>query len=338
MELIAAVFGGFLAQLQTPTLAFLIFGVLAAALRSQIDIPEAIYKFCIFILLVRIGMSGGMEIRDAGLDGIRDMLAPAILSAILGVGIVVLGSGILARLPRIRDVDAIATAGLFGAVSSGTLLAGILYLDEAGIRYEGWIPALYPFMDIPALITAIVMANRLQSNRGNPGGSGVGALSVAKQTLQGHALTAMVGGVCLGLLTKPDVVFDQFYDPLFKGFLSILMLILGIEAYSRAREVMRVAHWYIAYALLAPVVHGLMGFALGYVAHRLTGLSPGGVILLAIMTAGNSDASGPPTIRGGIPSANPSTYIGASTGLGTPVAIGICVPLFVALGQMVFGV
>ena len=114
------------------------------------------------------------------------------------------------------------------------------------------------------------------------------------------------------------------------------MLIMGMEAWARIHEVRKVAHWYAVYAFFAPIAHGLFAFGLGYVAHLLVGFSPGGVILLSVIAASNSDISGPPTLRGGIPTANPSTYIGASTSVGTPVAIAICIPLYVALAQVAF--
>ena len=41
---------------------------------------------------------------------------------------------------------------------------------------------------------------------------------------------------------------------------------------------------------------------------------------IAVIAASNSDISGPPTLRAGIPGANPSAYIGASTSVGTPSA------------------
>jgi hypothetical protein len=40
------------------------------------------------------------------------------------------------------------------------------------------------------------------------------------------------------------------------------------------------------------------------------GFSPGGVILLAVIAGSSSDFSGPPTLRAGIPTANPSAYMG----------------------------
>jgi hypothetical protein len=43
-------------------------------------------------------------------------------------------------------------------------------------------------------------------------------------------------------------------------------------------------------------------------------------------------------LRAAIPSANPSTYVGSSTGVGTPVAIAIGIPLYLALASVVFGI
>jgi hypothetical protein len=156
-------------------------------------------------------------------------------------------------------------------------------------------------------------------------------------SLRGSALSALLLGLLLGLLTHPERVFDGFYDPLFRGFLSILMLTMGIEAWTRLHELRRVAQWYVVYSAVAPLVHGLIAFGLGTIAHYLTGFSPGGVVLLAVIAGSSSDISGPPTLRGAIPSANPSAYIGSSTSIGTPVAIAIGIPLYIALADAVFG-
>jgi len=334
MELLLEFFSGFIAQFQEPTLAFLIAGMVIAAVNSKLRIPESIYQFCVFMLLMRIGLKGGMAIREAN---IMDMLLPAVVCIILGAAIVLLGSITLARLPGIRKDDALATAGLFGAVSGSTLAAGMMVLEGAGVFYEAWVPALYPFKDIPALILAIVLATLYLNKQKTGAGVKVAVWPIIKDCLQGAALTALIMGVLLGLFTKPERVVEEFYDPLFRGLLSVLMLIMGMDAYKRLGELIKVAHWYIAYAFLGPVVHGAIAFGMGYIAHLLVGLSPGGVIMLAIIAASNSDISGPPTIRAGIPTANPSTYIGTSTGLGTPIAIAVCIPLFVALGKAVFG-
>lgn len=333
MDIILDFASRFGSQLQSPALAFLIGGILIAASGSKLRIPGQVYQFVVFMLLMKIGLKAGIEIREANL---ADMILPIIISTVTGVLVVVVGSAVFKYLPGVKREDGIATAGLFGAVSASTLAAAILMLEEQDITYEAWVPALYPFMDIPALILAIVLANVHLKKQGAAAEGKWSVKGIIKDSLRSSAISAMLLGIALGILSKPESVFEGFYDPLFRGFLSILMLVLGIEAYSRLHELIKVAHWYALYALLAPILQGLFAFGLGTLAHHWMGFSPGGVILLSVIAASNSDISGPPTLRAGIPSANPSTYIGASTSVGTPVAVAICIPLFLALGQAVF--
>ena len=391
------------AQLQSPTLGFLIGGIVIAALGSELAIPDAIYKFIVFMLLIKVGLTGGMAIRNASLG---EMLLPALFAVATGIVIVFIGRYTFAKLPGIRVVDALATAGLFGAVSGSTMVAGITMLEGQGIEFEAWAGALYPFMDIAALVTAIVVASLYTSKQkrdkylkneaylknnqayvsqpeyltqeeyvglqpvaaggapsidqrsgiaggytGESGGSSGAYASesggtpshkvkiwpIVKESLQGSALSALLLGLALGILTRPESVYESFYDPLFRGLLSILMLIMGMEAWARLNELRKVAQWYALYAFVAPLLHGFIAFGLGMIAHYVTGFSTGGVALLAIIAASSSDISGPPTLRAGIPSANPSAYIGASTAIGTPVAIALCIPLFIGLAQALTG-
>ena len=334
MDLLIDFLTRFVTQFQTPALAFLIGGMLIAALGSKLEIPDAIYKFAVFMLLIRIGINGGLEIRHANFG---EMLLPALFSVMVGCGVVVLGRFTLALLPGVRVEDGIATAGLFGAVSASTLAAAMVLLEQDDIHYEAWVPALYPFMDIPALVLAIVLAGLYLEKRKEGEAARVRIWPIIRDSLRGSALSALLLGLALGLFTRPDEVFEGFYDPLFRGLLSVLMLIMGMEAYARLNELRKVAHWYVIYGVVAPLGHGLIAFGFGYIAHVITGFSPGGVILLAVMAGSSSDISGPPTLRAAIPTANPSSYIGSSTSIGTPVAIALGIPLYLALGQAVFG-
>ncbi len=359
----------FLAQLQSPTLGFLIGGMVIAAVNSQLQIPDAIYKFVVFMLLIKVGLSGGIAIRNANLV---EMLLPAMFAMVTGIVIVFIGRYTLAKLPNIKTVDAIATAGLFGAVSGSTLAAALTLMEEQGIEYEAWAAALYPFMDIPALVTAIVLASvyvskqkslsKQESLSKQPVAAGefpakeypttrqeylsqqrgvadqrVRIWPIVKESLQGSALSALLLGLALGLLTRPESVFQSFYEPLFRGLLSILMLVMGMEATARLGELRKVAQWYAVYAFVAPLLHGLIAFGLGMIAHAITGFSLGGVVILAVIASSSSDISGPPTLRAGIPSANPSAYIGASTAVGTPVALALGIPLYIGLAQALMG-
>lgn len=324
----------FLAQLQSPTLGFLIGGMVVASLGSRLSIPDPVYKFIVFMLLMKVGLTGGQAIRDADLGAI---LLPALFAVIIGILIVFIGRYTLCMLPNVKTEDGIATAGLFGAVSGSTLAAALTLMDGQSMAYEPWAAALYPFMDIPALVTAIVLASIYTGKRRGKAGKRVRIWPIVQESLQGSALSALLLGLALGLITQPESVYESFYSPLFAGLLSVLMLIMGMEAAARLKELRKVAQWYAVYAFVAPLLHGFIAFGLGMIAHYTTGFSPGGVVLLAVIAASSSDISGPPTLRAGIPSANPSAYIGSSTAIGTPVAIALGIPLYIGLAQALMG-
>ncbi|MBP0029013.1 sodium-dependent bicarbonate transport family permease [Roseofilum sp. Guam] len=377
MDFLSNFFTLFLEKLQSPTLGFLIGGMVVAAVNSRLQIPDAVYKFIVFMLLIKVGLSGGTAIRNANL---LEMLLPAIFAMILGILIVFIGRYTLAKLPNVEVVDGIATAGLFGAVSGSTLAAGITIMESPDIDmfYEPWAAALYPFMDIPALVTAIVLASIYISKQkqhreakeqqlskqpvavgeysssagaypsdqgivasGYPkpdtGSERVKIWPIIQESLQGSALSALLLGLALGLFTDPSRVYESFFAPGFRGMLSILMLVMGMEATARLGELRKVGQWYVLYAFIAPLLHGFIAFGLGMIAHYVTGFSLGGVVLLAVIAASSSDISGPPTLRAGIPSANPSAYIGSSTAIGTPVALALGIPLFIGLAQALGG-
>ncbi|MBH5323414.1 sodium-dependent bicarbonate transport family permease [Aurantiacibacter sediminis] len=333
MDALLSLLSSFANQLQSPTLAFLIGGMLLAACGSKLAIPDAVYRFIIFMLLMKVGLNGGIEIRNADL---AQLALPAVFAVVIGCVAVLLGLVTLGKLPNVKREDALATSGLFGAVSASTLAAAMVALDEAEITYEAWAPALYPFMDIPALILAIVLAKLAGKGKSGSKQNQLTAKQIIVDSLRSSALSALLLGMLIGFVVQPVELYEGFYELLFRGFLSILMLIMGMEAWSRLSELRQVAQWFAAYAALAPIVHGLIAFGLGYIAHITVGFSPGGVIILSIIAASNSDISGPPTLRAGIPSANPSAYIAASTSVGTPIAIAVCIPLFIALAEVVF--
>ncbi len=357
----------FLGKLQSPTLGFLIGGMVVAAVNSRLQIPDAIYKFIVFMLLIKVGLSGGIAIRNANLV---EMLLPAAFAVVVGILIVFIGRYTLGLLPKVKTVDAIATAGLFGAVSGSTLAAALTLMETEGLEYEAWAAALYPFMDIPALVTAIVLASLYLSKQkqrriaheqlskqpvaagGYPSEQGIIARGypehntadervkiwpIIQESLQGSALSALLLGLALGLLTRPESVYESFFNPLFRGLLSILMLVMGMEATARIGELRKVGQWYALYALVAPLLHGFIAFGFGMIAHFVTGFSLGGVVILAVIASSSSDISGPPTLRAGIPKANPSAYIGSSTAVGTPVALALGIPLYIGLAQALMG-
>ena len=91
MEQLANVALAILSQLQSPTLAFLIAGMAISAVGSKLEIPDAIYRFIVFMLLMKIGLKAGIEV-DGG-------VSPATLESVASAGanIFVAGSAIFGQ-------------------------------------------------------------------------------------------------------------------------------------------------------------------------------------------------------------------------------------------------
>jgi hypothetical protein len=209
-------------------------------------------------------------------------------------------------------------------------------------------------MDIAALVTAITLAKLSMARQATANLQGDGTMTLGSSgkgpkvmeegllkgiltdTFKSPAISALLLGLGLGIFAEPDKVYDSFYEPLFRGLLSLLMLVMGMEAWARLSELRKVAHAYLIYGIAGPLLHGLIGFGVGLAVHATTGFSAGGVVLLAVIASSSSDISGPPTMRGALPEANPSAYVGTSTGIGTPVAI-LSIPLWMALADLMIG-
>ena len=73
-------------NLLDPAILFFVFGVLAGALKSNLEIPPAISKFLSLYLLMALGLKGGFALAHSGLSATVMLgLAAALLMAFGGV-------------------------------------------------------------------------------------------------------------------------------------------------------------------------------------------------------------------------------------------------------------
>jgi hypothetical protein len=85
----------------------------------------------------------------------------------------------------------------------------------------------------------------------------------------------------------------------------------------------------LAYAIVGPLVHAGIAFALG----AALDMSAGNVALLMVLAASASYIAVPAVIRHAIPEANPSLYFGMSLGLTFPFNILVGIPLYAQVAQ-----
>jgi hypothetical protein len=229
------------------------------------------------------------------------------------------------RLFCLDPANAGSVAGHFGAVSSMTLVLSVTFLEQVQKTYEAFVPALYPFMDTAALVTAILLARRGMTDRHS--GNGPSTRELLREGLTARTTVLLVGGLLIGFFTAGPQGMDRalpFFDALFFGVTSFFMLDIGLVAGARLGELKTVNKMVLGYAVLMPLVHVLAAAVTG----TLIGLSPGGTMVFAIGLAGGASfISAPIVMRTALPQANPSLSLSLALAVAFPFNVLIGIPL-----------
>jgi hypothetical protein len=87
----------------------------------------------------------------------------------------------------------------------------------------------------------------------------------------------------------------------------------------------------IVFAIVLPVLFGVLGVAIG----TASGLSVGGVTVLATMAASASYIAAPAAVRIGMPEADGGLALGAALGITFPFNLVIGIPLYSEMAAFV---
>ena len=311
-----------------PAILFFVFGLLAGALKSNLEIPPPIARFLSLYLLMALGLKGGFALAKSGLTAeVVVSLAGALL---LAVAVPTVGYLLLKRL--VSRFDAAAIAATYGSVSAVTFITATQYLGNQGIAFGGHMAAAMALMESPAIIMAVLLANLARRREGQADG-GHGLKPVLHEALTDGAQLLLIGAMVVGLLTGDTgkAAMQPFTGDLFKGMLAFFLLDMGLLAARNFGALRGRSPALLGYALLGPLVHASVALALAAVC----GLSVGNGALLMVLAASASYIAVPAVVRVAIPEANPTLYFGMSLGLTFPFNILLGIPLYVALAQRV---
>ncbi len=319
-------------QLTTPQILFFALGMLAALVKSDLKIPDAMSTAMMLFLLAAIGLRGGIGLSKVSLT---DTLLPALAAVFIGISIVLVGYLILRRL-KFGVADAGSIAGHYGAVSAVTMVMGFAYLDRIGVEYESFMPALYPFMDSFAIITAILLTRSLlaRAQTDSPG-MNVNVVRILGDSIRGKSVLVLIAALMIGYVSgeQGTAKIVPFFGDMFQGVLCLFMLDMGIVAAGRLHEWKTVGARLVAYAWLMPPIHGVVGVVLGLGA----GLSVGGATMLGVFAASASYVSAPAAMRSAVPEANPSLSLTAAVALTFPINIVLGIPIYHAVAERLGG-
>ncbi len=315
--------------LSAPILLFAL-GLLAAVVKSNLKVPEALYQSLILYLLLAIGFKGGAALAKSDPGAVwQPALAALALSALIPIS----AYAVLRR--RFDAHDAASIAAHYGSVSAVTFITAGQYLDSQGVPYESYASALLAVMETPAIISAVILLSLARRRDGEKAGrdatSKLGV--ILHEAFTDKSVILLMGGMVAGAIAgqKGVVATQAFFVAPFQGVLALFLLEMGLITGKRLPDLRKAGVFLIAFALLAPPVHGAIGAFLGV----LTGMSVGGATMLAVLAASASYIAVPAAMRTTIPEANPVYSLTGALVLTFPFNITLGLPLYRMMAEKI---
>ncbi len=324
-------------NLLNPPVLFFLLGALAAALKSDLEIPQPVPRCLSLYLLFAIGLKGGVELRASGMDaGLAWNLGAAVVLA----AVVPVYCYAFLRL-RLDAANAAAVAATYGSISAVTFITAESFLARLGVGYHGYMVAAMALMESPAILVGVVLARgaaggRGESREGN-GREGAPVWGVLlRDALLNGSVFLLLGSLVIGVVADPGAVgtVKPFSDGVFKGVLCLFLLDMGIVSARRLGQLARMGAFLGGFAVAAPLGNGAL--ALGLAAALR--MAPGDAFLLVTLAASASYIAVPAAMRHALPEANPSLYVSMALGVTFPFNVAVGLPLYYwAVGKVLGG-
>jgi len=314
-----------------PAILFFIFGVFAGSVKSNLEIPPQISRFLSLYLLMALGLKGGFALHKSGFTSeIAFSLGLAIFLAII---IPIIGYLLLRRTLNVFDAAAIAAT--YGSVSAVTFITATQYLYQFNIDYGGHMAAAMALMESPAIILAIVLANKARASQSNDPAVKQEATSISKilhESFTDGAQLLLLGSMVVALVSGDagQKLMAPFSTDLFKGMLAFFLLDMGLMAARNIKGLRGKPPITLLYAIGSPLSHALLALVLC----KLIGLPLGNTILLMVLASSASYIAVPAVLRHALPEVNPGLYMGMSLGITFPFNIILGIPLYTMIAKL----
>jgi hypothetical protein len=308
-----------------PTILFFIFGIFAGLVKSNLEIPKQISRFLSLYLLMALGLKGGFALNKSGFT--PEIAMSLGLAITLATGIPLLSYNLLKR--KLDKLDAAAIAATYGSISAVTFITTTQVLDQAGISYGGHMAAAMALMESPAIIIAIILANRIRKQRSGDSSSQSSLGKVLHESFTDGGQLLLLGALVVGLISGEagNKVMAPFSIDLFKGLLAFFLLDMGLLAAKSLGELKGKPLVSLMYAFFAPPVHAMLALSLCHVLN----IPLGDTILLMILAASASYIAVPAVLRHAMPEVSPALYMGMSLGITFPLNIILGIPIYSAI-------
>lgn len=311
-------------NLTNPALLFFVLGIVAVYLKSDLEIPPNSSKFISLYLLFSIGFKGGQELSH------ETFTSEIGWSMLFGISISLLiplyTFFILKRKLNVFDAGAIAAA--YGSVSAVTFVTAVSYLESQQMNLHGHMVAIMALMESPAIIIGLVLISIFNKEET---GSKIDIRSVIRHSLTNGSVLLILGCLVIGFMAnaKQAEGIKPFTNDLFKGFLAIFLLDMGITSGKKLKAFFSFGLFPFIFAAIIPLVNGCV-FAM------LSSIVTGDLtnrFIFAVLAASASYIAVPAAMKITVPKANPGLYLPMALAVTFPINITVGMPLYFLVVQ-----
>jgi hypothetical protein len=312
-----------LENLTNPALLFFVLGIIAVYLKSDLEIPPNSSKFISLYLLFSIGFKGGQELSHETLN------SEIAWSMLFGISISFLiplyTFFILKRKLNVFDAGAIAAA--YGSVSAVTFVTAVSYLEAQQLNLHGHMVAIMALMESPAIIIGLVLISVFNKEETTSIKKG----SVIKHSLTNGSVLLILGSLVIGYFAnaKQAEGIKPFTNDLFKGFLAIFLLDMGITSGRKLKSFFAFGVFPFLFALIIPLVNGcvfamLSSIVTSDISNRF---------IFAVLAASASYIAVPAAMKITVPKANPGLFLPMALAVTFPINITVGMPIYFLIVQ-----
>lgn len=305
-------------NLSNPALLFFILGIIAVKLKSDLEIPPNSSKFISLYLLFSIGFKGGQELAHSHFN--VEMIWSVIFGVAIACAIPFYTFFLLKKKLNVEDAGAIAAA--YGSVSAVTFVTAVSFLEIQNVTFSGYMVAVMALMEAPAIIIGVVLIRLYSDTNGNTAKMG----DVIRHSFTNGSVLLILGSLIIGLLAseKQALGIKPFTTDIFKGFLAIFLLDMGITSGKKLNDFFKSGWFTTLFAICIPIINGtLVAFLSSFITHDV-----GNRFIFAILAASASYIVVPAAMKIAVPKANAGIFL--------PMALAVTFPLNITLGMPLY--
>jgi hypothetical protein len=311
-------------NLTNPALLFFALGILAVKLKSDLEIPSTTSKFISLYLLFSIGFKGGQELSHSEFS--TEILLTILFAILAAILIPIYVFLISKRKLGVENAGAIAAS--YGSVSAVTFVTALNFLETLSIKSDGHMVAVMALMEAPAIIIGVLLIRSSSQKVAHD----QSLKSIFIHSLTNSSVLLILGSLIIGYLANEKAAegIKPFTNDLFKGFLIIFLLDMGINSARKLEDFFKHG-WFVS--LLAVVVPLINGCVAAYLSQFVTS-SEGNRFILAILAASASYIAVPAAMKISVPNANPSIYVPMTLAITFPLNITLGMPIYLAIIEL----